>query len=219
MKKFQKTYDSIQHIHYCAYELDYYKKFIDRYERFIKDENEDYEKFLNNPDSFFELGLKFNFERIHSANLSTEFPNTLRRSAFLSLMSFFENSLNKLCEVYEERLDIKLNFTDMNERGIDRAKLYLEKVIQLDFPNSSDWEKIKKLQEIRNIIVHRYSEISNDDKKILSLKKFPHLKLYPLTSKSIIQLDGLFLENVIDIFKAFYKELLKSVKKRSYVPR
>jgi hypothetical protein len=215
MREFPDTYDITQHINYCFNDLLYYKEFINRYERFIKDENEDYDSFINNPGAFH-LGQKFDYQRNHSANLSTEFPNTLRRSAFISLWSFFENSLNKLCEVYEYRLNLGINFKDMNENGIDRAKLYLKKVVKLDFPSSpkSNWVEIKKLRDIRNCIVHKYSELNNDDKLVHIVRSFPHLTLYPLTSRSIIRLEELFLESVLNIFQGFYAELLVSIKKK-----
>jgi hypothetical protein len=215
MRQFPNTYDSTQHIYYCIYELHFYKDYIRRYERLIKEENAEYEKFLNDPDSYFELGPKFNFQHNHSASLSNEFPNTLRRSTFISLWSYFENSLNVLCEVYEFHLSLNVNYNEMRGKGIDRSKLYLRKIIGLEFPASSNWDKIRKLQRIRNNIVHSYSELRNDDAQLLSdLATFSYIKLYPLTLKSIIEIEELFLESIIDVFESFYVELLESIKKK-----
>jgi len=215
MRQFPDSYDSTQHIYYCIYKLHFYKDYIRRYERLIKEENAEYEKFLNDPDSYFELGPKFNFEHNHYANLSNEFPNTLRRSAFISLWSYFENSLNVLCEVYEFHRSLNVSYNEMKGKGIDRSKLYLTKIIGLDFPTSSNWDKIRKLQRIRNNIVHSYSELSNDDTRLLSdISSFPYLKLYHLPSKSIIEIEELFLESIIDVFESFYREILESIKKK-----
>ena len=141
----------------------------------------------------------------------------VEKTVFTSLWSYLENSLNILCQIYEYHNSLNVNYKDMKSkaRGIDRAKLYLTKVVQLDFPTSLNWNEIKKLQNIRNKIVHSYSEVNNNEIQILSnINYFQYLKLYPLNSTSIIEIEELFLECVITIFESFYKGLLDSIKKR-----
>lgn len=218
MKSFPINHTPEQRIYYCFNELRFYKLYINKSEQFIKEINDRYIESLNtNSDSFFKLAQEFNYQHNLSADLSIKFPDTLRKSVFISLWSYFENSLNILCQIYEYHNSLNVNYKDLKckDRGIDRTKLYLTKVVQLDFPTSLNWNKIKKLQSIRNKIVHSYSEVNNNDVKILSnINYFQYLKLYPLNSTSIIEIEELFLECVITIFECFYKELLDSIKKK-----
>jgi len=39
MRQFPNTYDSTQHIYYCINKLRFYKDYIRRYERLIKEDN------------------------------------------------------------------------------------------------------------------------------------------------------------------------------------
>ena len=218
MLTFPDTYNSIQHIYYRFNELKKYKDYIQRYERMIREELEDYNKFLNDSDFFLELGPKFDFESNHSHNLSVEFPNTQRKSAFVSLISYFENSMNELCEIYEYHNKLPVNFKDMSGQGVERAKLYLIKIVGLDFPTSKGWNDIKILLRIRNNIVHSYSEVYTENKQLVSdIKSFQYLTLYKLQTKSLLQIEEKFLYSVIEIFESFYKELLESVKKQGTI--
>jgi hypothetical protein len=215
MREFPKTYKPDTHIHNFICDLNFFKGYLNRFELFIKEENELYEKYLNNPESDDELGQKFNFQRNHSNDLLNEYPNTLRKSTFISLWSNFEKSLNDLCEVYEYHLSLKVNFTDMKGKGIERSKLYLTKIIHLNFPTSSNWDKIMKLKRIRDKIVHSYSEVNDEDSQLLSdIKSFKNLKLYSINKKSIIEIEKPFLDGVINVFNGFSKELLDSIEKR-----
>lgn len=175
----------------------------------IKEELEDYNKFLNDDDEYLKLGPKFDFENNHFHNLSVEFPNTQRKSTFISLISYFEKSMNELCEVYEYHNKLTVNYKDMNGKGIERAKLYLVKIVGLDFPTSKNWNTIKILLRIRNNFVHSYSEVYPENEQLNSdVNSVKHLKLYKLQTKSLLQVEEKFLEYVLKIFENFYKELL-----------
>lgn len=216
MQTFPETYNSIQHIYYRFNEFKRYRDYIQRYERMIKEELVDYNKFLNDDDLYLKLGPKFAFERNHFHNLSAEFPNTQRKSTFISLISYFENSMNELCEIYEYHNKLTVNYKDMNGKGIERAKLYLVKIVGLDFPTTKNWSEIKILQRIRNNFVHSYSEVyPENDQLIYEVNSIKHLKLYKLQTKSLLQVEDNFLEYVLEIFENFYKELLVVVEKNT----
>lgn len=215
MKVFPKTYTPIQHVYYTLDELRYYRDYINRFERFLKDENQAYELFLSDSDEFFRLGPLFNFESNHSYNLSIGFPNTHGRSTLVSLFSFYENSLNTLCEVYQEHMSLDVGFRDMADKGLTRARLYLIKIVGLSFPTNSDWATILKIQRIRNNVVHSYSEIQETDKDLLSdIKSLPHTTLSPLTAGFELQLDEGFPGFVMEKFEGFFTELNESINKR-----
>lgn len=219
MQTFPDTYIPIQHIYYRFNEFKRYRDYIQRYERMIKEELEDYNKFLNDGDFYLKLGPKFNFEMNHSHNLSIEFPNTQRKSTFISLISYFEKSMNELCEVYEYHNKLTVNFKDMKGRGIERAKFYLVKIVGLDFPTSRYWNHIVILIRIRNNIVHSYSEVYPENNQLISdINSLQHLVLYKLQTKSLLHVEENFLQYVLEIFENFYRELLEEVKKNTVLP-
>lgn len=78
-----------------------------------------------------------------------------RYSAVLAAYSYLENSMNKICINLENSKDIPLTVTDMSGQGIDRCKLYLDKMCNIDFMTiNSYWSRLKDLNKLRNCIVH-----------------------------------------------------------------
>jgi hypothetical protein len=216
VKAFPETYNPMQHIQYGFIEFKRYKDFSQRCERMIKEELDDYNKFLSDDEHYTKLGPKFNFESSHSYNLSIGLPNTLRKSLFISLMSYFEYSMNELCEVYEYHNRLTVNFKNMNGQGIKRAKLYLVKIVGLEFDKLKYWHVILRMIRIRNNIVHSYSEVFPENEQLIcDVNSCEHLKLYRLQSKSLLQVEEKFLEYVLEVFDFFYKELLLEVEKNS----
>ena len=83
------------------------------------------------------------------------FPSLQRRSAFLTVWSFLEHQLDQLCLFFQSEKDFALSFTDLGGKGIDRSTSYLEKVAGLkDLKASQEWDRLKTLQRIRNVIAH-----------------------------------------------------------------
>lgn len=83
------------------------------------------------------------------------FPSLQRRSAFLTVWSFLEHQLDQLCLLYQSERGFGLSFTDLSGQGIDRSTSYLEKVAGLTgLKASKEWDVLKTLQRIRNVITH-----------------------------------------------------------------
>jgi hypothetical protein len=83
------------------------------------------------------------------------FPSLQRRSAFLTVWSFLEHQLDQLCLFFQSEKGFALSFMDLSGKGIDRSTSYLEKVAGLkDLKTSHEWDVLKTLQRIRNVIAH-----------------------------------------------------------------
>jgi hypothetical protein len=90
------------------------------------------------------------------------FPSLQRRSAFLTVWSFLEHQLDKLCLFYQSEKSFELSFMDLSGKGIDRSTNYLEKVAGLQgLKNSQQWDVLKTLQRIRNVIAHDDGKLRN----------------------------------------------------------
>lgn len=83
------------------------------------------------------------------------FPGLQRRSALITLFSFFEHELNKLCSLFQTTEGFKLSLRDVAGSGIERARTYLYKVASLDLDQpAAHWNEIRNIQSIRNVLVH-----------------------------------------------------------------
>lgn len=83
------------------------------------------------------------------------FPNLQRRSALITLCSFFEHEIDKLCDRLQKQENLLVRFVDMAGKGVKRSAVYLEKVVGIDAgQDSPTWVAIKEIQKIRNLVVH-----------------------------------------------------------------
>lgn len=94
------------------------------------------------------------------------------RSFIVILFSYIEDGMNTLCKAeysdkarYQKKKgleEFKVKYTDMQGEGINRAKLYLEKVIGRNLnTEEKPWSEIQTLRKIRNAIVHEDGNTSD----------------------------------------------------------
>jgi hypothetical protein len=105
---------------------------------------------------------------------SEYFPSLQRRSALLTVCSYFEHELDKLCLLYQREKCFGLSHTDLRgDMGIDRATKYLEKVAKINVHiTSREWNDIKAIQKIRNVLVHRGGKLKEDDNDYKAMAVF-----------------------------------------------
>jgi len=83
------------------------------------------------------------------------FPNLIRRSAVVTLVAYFENSMLLLSEQYQNEMQLTSGIRDSNENGIMKAVEYLETVGKIGVHKESlQWDQIHKIVRLRNCIVH-----------------------------------------------------------------
>jgi hypothetical protein len=134
------------------------------------------------------------------------FPNLQRRSALITLFSFFEHQLDDLCRGYKKEKGFALSFTDLTGNGIDRSTLYLKKVAGLSLNNgTATWREIKNIQNVRNAIVHNGGEIKDDDTKMRDYCRKHGL----LSGESQLSIKAEYLLQVINTFAEYFREIHK----------
>lgn len=122
-------------------------------------------------------------------NISNLYPNILWSSIFLTAYSTFENSLTDICKFLQDGNsdDIKLN--DLGHKGIHRAKVFIKKVVKLDFPDETEqWSFIKNSNLIRNCLIHGSGDLSQY-KETDQIKRFitPAHGLREMENKLIVE--------------------------------
>lgn len=104
--------------------------------------------------------------------LTTE-TNLMRMSLFLSLYAFLELILKELCRFEQIEREISLPSTSLRKQGIEGCKIYLTKVIGIDFPSESrEWGEIKNYQKLRNHVAHKGLRLTYEDHEYNSLERF-----------------------------------------------
>lgn len=95
------------------------------------------------------------------------YPNLQRRSILMTLFSFLEHQLDQLCELVAKEQRAQIIHTDLKGKGIDRARLYLQKVMGLPLNASVVWQEIKRIQKVRNVVVHNDAKLAGADKDLI----------------------------------------------------
>ena len=91
------------------------------------------------------------------------FPNLQRRAALITLYSFFEYEIEKLCGHLKEEEKLRLKISDMADTGLKRCISYLDKVAGISMGLDSHlWEKIQDIRRIRNLVVHTGGKLLDD---------------------------------------------------------
>lgn len=141
------------------------------------------------------------------------FPNLQRRSALITLYSFFEHELDKLCERLRKHENIKVRIADMANTGVKRSVTYLEKVVGVEGNQQSPiWSSIQDVRKIRNLVVHADGRLL-DDAGIRKKTEDAIIAKTPLLGgTNEVQLKEGYLAHVLETIDQYFKLVEKSIK-------
>ena len=131
------------------------------------------------------------------------------------LFSFLEHQLDSLCELFARTQGLNIVHTDLRDRDIDRSRRYLRKVIRLQLDdNSTDWHEIKKVQKVRNVLVHENGRLI-DDAAIKIVNESDYLSRvnesnYERAIDEVNILEG-YLPFVLDTFSSYCREVNEAI--------
>ena len=105
--------------------------------------------------------------------------------------------------------------TDLKGKGIDRARLYLQKVMGLPLNTSVVWQEIKRIQKVRNVVVHNDAKLADADKDLIEYVE----RTSGLSRVSKWHYDGVdevhilsgYLLQVLDTFDLYCAEVNKAI--------
>ena len=96
------------------------------------------------------------------------FPNLQRKSALITLTNMFEYELDQLCARYIKEYKYNTELSKIKGKGLDRSTKYLKDVCGIEIHKADHrWEKIKQIQNLRNIIVHQDGNITDNKNTII----------------------------------------------------
>jgi len=147
-----------------------------------------------------------------SGIFSEYFPSLQRRSALLTVCGYFEHELDKLCLLYQSEKDFKLALSDLSGKGIDRSTSYLEKVAGLNvYKTYKEWYHIKKIQMIRNVIVHQDGKLQDQEGNPIKRAIEYINQMDSLGGDNEIVLREGFLFHVVGTYKKYFKLISESI--------
>lgn len=180
-------------------ELAHLEKLVEETELYLNQQLEKSKIEGNEEDLDSRFGRLFQFQSI--------FPNMLYKALFLHQYSVLEDSLNQICHNLEESQLYNISLTDIKGMGINRARIYLEKVGKITQPfQTNSWNTIMKLNRVRNVLIHANGFIGKENKKDLNVcKSFENIEVTPEHEGFSIGLTKSFCElSIKEIGKFFY---------------
>jgi hypothetical protein len=163
-----------------------------------------------NPDSeaFFESFYYLDYIKI---------PSHFYNSSIVSLYTFFETNLNKICDKIQAETDLVIGLNDLaGSNIIQKGRKFLSRFVNVDFDQiDKEWIKITDFQKLRNLIVHQNSQIRNNSKEDAKIiEYFNGIKLEKDNSFFITNADLLF--EFLSLIEAFIINIYDQIEKKSF---
>lgn len=206
-----------QHLNYFLNGCTKLRDYVTFSERNLQEELQRYESSLgdeNEPGP----GDRFKYQRNLWSSLKHEFPQHHRKATAILFFSIFEDDLNEFCINIEHHEDLKVSLLDMSSKGIERVKLYLSKVVGLDFPSGENWRKIVDAKRVRDIFSHTSGYVKKERHgDIYRIVKSDNTLAIDANSHSrdrVVVRAPEYLTNFLYTVEGFYQELEREIKKK-----
>lgn len=99
-----------------------------------------------------------------SRNAAVMYPNVLLSSIFMSSYFSFEHEMTVLCQQLEHIGGHSIKLRDLNHKGVPRARVYLEKVVGIKFPQDDQGGRfLQQINALRNLISHNGGYLDGPD--------------------------------------------------------
>lgn len=129
------------------------------------------------------------------------------KSAIVSIYTYLEFLLDDFCKKVHKHEEMKISPKDFSGSGIFRSKLYLSKVVFINFDKvNSEWEEIIKFNEIRNFLVHSNGVASSSEAKTKILKTIDGVVGVSL-KRDHIKVSQSYIYKTLSTIEKFLKEI------------
>ncbi len=197
-----------------TFEISVLNSYIDRVENDVCQGIESYKEKINvvHEEEFEENNQSYYHETTECEGLDSDtysfesvfeelFPRLQRGSALITLCSFFECSLIRLCDDLQRVYSLEKHLNCKRKGVIESAMSYLkgEVGIELD-KGASNYSDIKNIQNVRNCFVHHDGRIIDKVKSFASSNEF-------LSGEFKININSGFLLYVLSSYKDFFQTI------------
>lgn len=140
------------------------------------------------------------------------YPSLQRRSALITLYSFFEHELNKVCSLFQQTENYKVSLGDISGKGIVQARTYLSKIALLNLEQSEiHWKTVRDIQSVRNLLVHTDGKL--DNLRHAALIQYINSSEFLDRDDEITIRNG-YLHHVLSVFTAYFAQINDAINHR-----
>lgn len=163
---------------------------------------------IENPE--FEKHLKY-FYKIDFIKI----PCYFYHSAIVSLYSLLENNIKYLCETIQTQTNYVIELRDLAGFSVvEKGRLYLNKIADINFEKvNREWEQIKKLQKLRNLIVHNNAQTRSHEKDNKLLNEF---KVIKIIEKDFFITDVSLVYYFLKLIETFLNDISKQIEEKEF---
>lgn len=197
------------------HKMELLKELIENIERSLKEELNSFEKRIEKKALAYSEEQRNEYFEYMSDDYwkyKDEHPQIARQSFFLQAYFSFEHLLNEICTYYMRKKDLPLKLTDIKGQGLERAKIYISKVIGVSEPFINPiWNQIQFYNTVRNVYVHNAGEFDETNKKHLVARD--SLGYISVNTSYQFILEEKFCLEVIKTFLSFTEILSEELRK------
>lgn len=208
------TIVTVRH-HFMKFELEQLEEYAKKLESLLSREAKKLETLLKKEAAKLEQQKKDEFFENYTDDfwmLQEVFPNIFRASLFIACYALLENQLIDICELLQRQYNYTIKVSDLKGRGITVAQNYFKKVVCIDFPDQlPHWDKIRKYNLIRNVVVHNRCRLDEDNKHAKEIRTFiKNSASLSLDANEYIQFSKKFIVEVFDSLNGFSNDFFKA---------
>lgn len=143
------------------------------------------------------------------------FPSLQRRSALITLYSFFECELDKFCRRVKIHEKLERDILGIRGKGILRSTTYLLDVVQLDgIHTSAEWNEIRNIQSVRNIFVHVDGRLERDGNGRAAKVIDYIVKSNFLRGNADIEMQNGYLAHCLETFNVYFGQIHAALQRK-----
>jgi len=139
----------------------------------------------------------------------------LAHACLTLLYSAVETQLAAVLGHVRERSGVKLRVSELNGSPVEKAAVYLRKVLGIAITHGSDWQSIRDLELLRNVVVHANARIPDGSKnaaklRALTLRHSDGLVIRESEGMVAIRIPVRFTRRLLDDAERFFHRLFEA---------
>lgn len=151
-----RTFKSLSEF-FIILNLESHKSYLNKIPSYLEFEKEKLEAELKESVKYMtsdEADLYYQYNYEEQMHFFDNYKQTFYESLYISLYSFLEKELLKICRKLESENTHKIKVKHLTGNGIEKHSLFLSTLYDLEISQFTTWNEIKNHQKIRNYLVH-----------------------------------------------------------------
>jgi len=143
-------------------------------------------------------------------------PGISYAGIIIIMWSLLEHTSIRLTKRIGNSRDVKIKPSDLKYKGIKNARIYFEKVLNIQIPNDSKWQRLMYINKIRDIIVHNDSNIPKDTQYDALRSYIERTNGIMISNAGKVQIDDTYCMDVIDLVEEYLLAVIDNCKKACF---